>query len=113
MRLLAARGHPVDEYGEGDTPFLFMIRWSRFRAAEALLYLGADANALDAKGQTALHLMLKKGSDKARIQSLLVRGARGDIPDPDGKTAIDIMRRKRDPDFSQIAKGLAASYDLS
>ena len=106
MRLLAARGHAVDEFGEGDTPFLFMIKWSRFPAAEALLDLGADVNARDEKGLTALHLMLKKGSDEAQFESLIRRGARGDIPGPDGKTAIQIMRRKRDLDFQRLAEAL-------
>ncbi len=107
MRLLAAYGHPVDQYGEGDTPFLFMIRWSRFRAAEALLDLGADVNALDEKGLTALHLMLKKGSDKRWFERLIARGARGDIPGPDGRTAIEIMRRKKDPGLRGMAEVLA------
>ena len=108
MRLLAAHGHPVDEGGEGDTPFLFMVKWSRFRAAHALLDLGADVNARDGKGLTALHLMLKKGSDKAHFQRLIARGARGDIPGPDGQTAIDLLRRKKDPDFRRMAEALAS-----
>ena len=107
MRLLAVHGHAVDEVAEGDTPFLFMIKWSRFRIAEALLDMGADVDALDEKGLTALHLMLKKGSDKAHVRMLLRRGARGDIPDPDGRTAIDIMRRKKDPDLRGMAEELA------
>jgi uncharacterized protein len=107
MRLLVAYGHAVDEYSEGDTPFLFMIKWSRFSTAAALLDLGADVNAKDEKGQTALHLMLKKGSDKAHFEMLLRRGARGDIPGPDGQTAIEILRRKRDPDFRRMAEELA------
>jgi uncharacterized protein len=107
MRLLAAHGHAVDEYGDGDTPFLFMIKWSRFATAEALLDLGADVNARDEKGQTALHVMLKKNSDKAHFERLLRRGARGDIPGSDGETAIDLLRRKRDPHFLRMAEELA------
>jgi hypothetical protein len=108
MRLLAAHGHPVDETGEGDTPFLFMIKWSRFAAAEALLDLGADVNAKDEKGQTALHLMLKKGADKAHFEMLIRRGARGDMPGPDGRTAIDLMRRKKDQAFRRMSEALSA-----
>jgi len=107
MRLLAAHGHAVDEYGDGDTPFLFMIKWSRFPIAEALLDLGADVDARDEKGQTALHVMVKKNSDKAHFEMLLRRGARGDIAGPDGQTAIDLLRRKRDPDFHRMAEELA------
>ena len=107
IRLLAGHGHPIDEYGEGDTPFLFMIKWSRFPAAEALLDLGADVNARDEKGLTALHLMLKKGSAAPHFERLIGRGARGDIAGPDGKTVIEIMRRKKDPAFRQMAETLA------
>ena len=111
MRLLVAYGHAVDEYSEGDTPFLFMIKWSRFPTAAALLDLGADVNAKDEKGQTALHEMLKKGSDKAHFEMLLRRGARGDVPGPDGRTAIELLRRKRDPDFRRMAEELATQGD--
>jgi len=107
MRLLANHGHAIDEYADGETPFLFMIKWSRFSAAEALLDLGADVNAKDERGQTALHLLLKKGSDKAHFDMLLRRNARGDIPGPDGQTAIDLLSRKRDPDFRRMAEALA------
>ena len=107
VRLLANHGHAVDEVGEGDTPFLFMIKWSRFQTAGALLDLGADVNARDEKGLTALHLMLKKGSAVPQFEMLIRRGARGDIPGPDGKTAIDIMRRKKDPAFRRMADALA------
>ena len=74
-------------------------------------FLGADVNTWDAKGQTALHAMLKKGSDKAHFETLLRRGARGDIAGPDGQTAIDLMRRKRDPEFRRMAEALARAGD--
>jgi uncharacterized protein len=70
------------------------------------LELGADVNAIGANGLTALHLMLKKGSDKAHFEMLIHYGARGDIPDPDGQTAAEIMRRKKDPDFQLMADQL-------
>jgi hypothetical protein len=70
------------------------------------LELGADVNAIGANGLTALHLMLKKGSDKAHFELLIRYGARGDIPGPDGQSAAQIMRRKRDPDFQRMADRL-------
>ena len=106
MRLLKSYGADVDESGEGDTPFLFMIKWSRFGAAEALLDLDADVNARDEKGMTALHLMLKKRSEAAHFRMLAARGAKGDIPGPDGQTARQIMRRKKDPALREMAEAL-------
>ena len=103
MRLFLRHGADVDDRADGGTPFLGAIEWSRFKEAEALLQHGADVDAVNAKGMTALHLMLKKDSDKRWFEMLLRHGPRGDIPGPDGQTAIQIMRRKRDPDFRRMA----------
>ncbi len=105
--LLIAYGASVDECGEGETPFLGAIGWSHFAPAERLLDHGADVNAQDAKGRTALHLMLKKSSDKQYFEMLTRFHPRGDIPDADGMTAAELLRRKRDPDFRSLADRLA------
>ncbi len=107
IRLLAANGAGLEE-GAGETAFLGAVKWSRFRAAEELLRLGADPDYRDPKGMTALHYMLRKGSDKAAFAMMVRYGARGDIPDADGRTAAEIMRRKRDPDFRRMADELRA-----
>ena len=107
IRLLLDHGADVDEAGGGETPLLGAVAWSRFPPAEALLAAGADPNARNAKGETALHLMLKKGSDLAALRLFVRHGARGDIPAADGRTAIEILRRKRDPEFRALADQLA------
>jgi hypothetical protein len=56
---------------------------------------------------TALHLMLKKGSDLAPLRMVIDHGARGDIPGPDGRTAIDILSRKKDPALRALGVRLA------
>jgi ankyrin repeat protein len=106
IRLLVRHGAEVDEQLRGSTPFLGAIEWSLFDPAEELLELGADPNFRDAKGMTALHYMLKKGSDKKHFSMLLRHGARGDIPSKNGQTAADIMARKRDPAFREMAEQL-------
>lgn len=95
--LLVSHGATIDPYAEGETPFLAAISWSHFEAAEALLRHGADPNAKDEKGCTALHKMIKKGSDPAHLRMVLGYGARLDVPGPDGLTAADLLQRKRDP----------------
>jgi hypothetical protein len=113
IRLLAGYGANIDATHEEGTPFMAAIKWSHFPEAEVFLELGADVDIKDAGGMTALHLLLKKGSDRAHVEMLIRRGARGDIPGPDGQTAIDILRRKRDPDFRAMAETLAGRASLA
>jgi ankyrin repeat protein len=109
IRLLVRRGADVDDPSAGQSPFLDAVKFSRFRPAEVLLGLGADPNTRDRNGMTALHCMLKKGSDRKHVAMLIAHGARGDIEDAKGVTAIDILSRKRDPGFRKMAEQLAAT----
>ena len=106
LHLLARYGATIDDPSAGETPFLGAIGWSHFAEAEELLKLGADVNAKALDGRTALHMLLKKGSDKAHFPMLIAHGAQGDIPDKTGATARQIMRRKQDPDFRAMAEQL-------
>ncbi len=108
IRTLIAHGAVVDDPTGKDTPFLDAVKWSRFDAAEELLRRGADVNARDGKGMTALHLMLRNGSEPTYLRMIAAHRARGDIPDPRGATAIEVMRRKRDPDLRRLAEQLAS-----
>jgi hypothetical protein len=108
IALLVAHGAEIDPVQEGHTPFLGAVQWSRFRAAKALLELGANPDYQDASGMTALHYMLKKGSDERHFRMLIRHGASGDIPNADGATAAEIMRRKRAPVFRKMAAQLGA-----
>jgi uncharacterized protein len=106
IRLLAANGAAINSSAEDATPFLFAIQWSRFAAAEQLLKLGADVDYQDSKKMTALHYLLKKGSDKKYVRLLIHYGARGDLKNAKGVTAAEIMSRKRDPEFRKMAQQL-------
>jgi ankyrin repeat protein len=107
IRLLVKAGADLDPGTE--TPFLFAIRWSHFKAAEQLLKLGADVNTQNEKKMSALHYMLKKGSDKKHFGMLISYGARGDLKDGNGVTAAEMMGRKRDPEFRAMAAKLAVA----
>jgi hypothetical protein len=63
-------------------------------------------NAQNGKGETAFHLMLKKGSDFGHFAMLAKYSARADIPGPVGKTAAQIMSRKKDERFRRLAAKL-------
>ena len=103
IRLLVGHGAKIDSVHEEGTPFIAAVMWSHFEEAEVLLELGANVDAKNRDGLTALHLMLKKGSDKAHFAMLIGRGPRGDIPGPDGLTAIELMSRKKDPELQRMA----------
>jgi uncharacterized protein len=106
IRLLVQSGAELDEFVEGGTPLLHAIQFSRYAAAGALLEMGADPDAKDAKGRTALHRMLAKGIDTRYFRLFADHGARGDIPDECGRTVADVMRRKKDPQFHRLADRL-------
>jgi hypothetical protein len=76
-------------------------------AIRLLLENGADPDFRDSRGMTALHYMLKKGSETRYFALLARHGARGDIPDGDGKTAAELLARKRDPELKRIGGLLA------
>jgi ankyrin repeat protein len=109
IRLLVAHGARIDPFVEGATPFLEAVAWSHFEEAEVFLELGADVDAKNRAGLTALHLMLKKNTDLAWLEMVVAHGARGDLPGPDGRTAIEIMRKKRDPRYQALADRFVAA----
>lgn len=109
IRLLVKGGAEIDPVVEDATPFLSAIQWSHFAAAEELLKLGADPNFRDSKRMTALHYLLKKGSDKKYVRMLIDHGARGDIANGAGVTAVAILAKRRDADFRALAAQLGAS----
>lgn len=110
IRLLLDHGADIEEGADrGETPLLGAVAWSRFGPAEELLRAGADPNVRNAKGATALHMMLKKGSAPEHFQLLARHGARADIPDAEGRTAAELLRRKRDPRYRAAAEMMASA----
>ncbi len=79
----------------GVTPFLACWDWTRFKAAKALALKGADVNAQDKRGRTALHIGIEKEFDPALLAWLVKQGASPDIADRDGVTARLKASRKR------------------
>jgi ankyrin repeat protein len=108
IRLLLGHGADVNDDGApGESPLFGAVAWSRFGPAEELLAAGADPDYRNPKGDTALHLMLRKGSAIEAFRLFARHGARGDIADAKGRTAAAILRRKRDPAFHAVADALA------
>jgi ankyrin repeat protein len=92
---------------EDETPFLGAIKWSRFAGAERLLKHGADVNFQNSKGLTALHLVLKKNSDRRHVLMLLRHGADPTLRSRDGKSPLDLVRNRRDKTlFALLSRGI-------
>lgn len=110
IRLLLAHGANVDhDSAPGESPLMGAVAWSRFGPAATLLEAGADPDLVNSKGDTALHMMLKKDSAVEHFRLFARHGARGDIPNAKGETAADLLRRKRKPGYREVADALALS----
>jgi ankyrin repeat protein len=100
--LLVKSGAALDPVAEDETPFLGAIKWSRFTAAERLLRHGANVNFQNSKGVTAMHMVLKKNSDRKHVEMLLRHGADPTIRSKDGKTSLDLVARRRDKTYFDL-----------
>ena len=108
--LLVRSGASLDPVAEDETPFLSAIKWSRFTAAERLLRHGASVNFQNSKGVTALHMVLKKNSDRKHVEMLLRHGADPTIRSKDGKSPLDLVAKRRDKTyFNLLSRGRAAA----
>lgn len=102
--LLARHGADMEDTANpNSTPFIESAGAGRITAAQALARNGADINACDAKGRTALHILLGKGVDYEIIAPVVAIGCSLDILGPDSRTVRQIMARKQDQRFRTMA----------
>ena len=64
-------GADIDDHSGPDTPFLAAFNWKKYKIAEWFLKNGADVNAADDKGNTALFYAVKRKLKEEQIQLLL------------------------------------------
>ncbi len=76
-------------------------------AAERLLRHGANVNFQDSKGRTALHLLLKKSSDRKHVAVLLRHGADPTLRDRAGVSPLDMVGKRRDKSWLALLQGRA------
>lgn len=90
--LIRSRGGQVDHKFRGDTPLLRTIKSRRYQLLSWLVENGADINARDASGNTALHFAAKGSHNLAQIGELLRLGAKPGLKAKDGNTPLSIAK---------------------
>jgi ankyrin repeat protein len=111
MRLLAASGaDPGFMTNDKATPLMVAAGMGRtaerpeaeekmaFETAKLAVELGADPNAADESGQTALHFAAYIGAD-AIAQFLVEKGAKADTKDSYGMTPLDVAEANMPPNL--------------
>eukprot|EP01130_Rhizamoeba_saxonica_P002753 TRINITY_DN1250_c0_g1_i2.p1 TRINITY_DN1250_c0_g1~~TRINITY_DN1250_c0_g1_i2.p1 ORF type:complete len:138 (-),score=44.25 TRINITY_DN1250_c0_g1_i2:36-449(-) len=92
--IMASNGDvfPNPQDGLGNTPLIYSIIGNHYDTASILLKdLGADPDAQNYSGDTALHLACKE--DKRDLISLLIEhGASPNIPNKRNRKAIDLAK---------------------
>jgi uncharacterized protein len=79
-----------------DSPLLAAYAWKKWKMAEWLLKNGADPDAVDQRGATALFHAVRKKYEADHIKLLLKYGAEADRPSNDGRTPRSLAARYRD-----------------
>ncbi len=93
--LFLEHGASPDDRFDGETPFLYAYRLKRFAAAKVLLAHGADVDAPDGNGNSALHIAIAKGFTVADTEFLINEGANPTRPNAEGADAYTLAERLR------------------
>jgi len=111
MNILIANGAEVDiKHPGGETVLMSAAKAGRTEAVKLLLEAGANVNAKNDRGQTALHRMLDtRNSDynnslqlKDTVELLLAKGADVNLKDKDGRTPWHLAAESADGDIVKL-----------
>jgi ankyrin repeat protein len=83
-----------------ETPLIVAAKNSAIRAITSLTALGADVDAQDANGNTAMHYAVLNSSDRA-IDSLAHAYANFNIPNAVGRTAMHLLSISNSPNLAR------------
>jgi len=93
--LFKAHGATIDDVSTGDTPFLAAFNWKRYEVAEWFLNNGANVNARDKQGRTALYYAVKRKLKPELIASLLKYGADSHLKNNEGISAYQLALQNK------------------
>jgi len=84
----------ADTDNDGDTPLIKAAKRAPWKVANGLLAVGADVNASNREGRTALHYAVERADDVNRdwlVGLLIAYKASVSIADNKGTTAYDLL----------------------
>jgi ankyrin repeat protein len=88
--LLREHGGEIDYKSGSETPLLRTVKAKRFQLLPWLVENGADINAKDSAGYTALHHAARGTHTIAQVEELLRLGAKSNLKAKDGTTPISL-----------------------
>jgi ankyrin repeat protein len=92
-KLVRRYGAAIDEAFGGETPLTYAVRHRRAKFAEWLLKEGADPNAPDRRGLTALHHAVRRRLPDSTLRALLKVGADISAIATDGTSVAQLATR--------------------
>ncbi|AGT42736.1 ankyrin repeat domain-containing protein [Treponema pedis] len=94
VRFLINKNVPIDVKNMASSTALHeAVRSGKIETASLLIKSGADPNARDASGNTALHLVMPEASRSKLFSELLASGAKPNIKDNYGETPLHVAVR--------------------
>jgi ankyrin repeat protein len=117
--LVDAGADPAKPIGDGSTPLMAAAGLGAPRGGDeevteagdrsdpvdvirVLIDKGANVNAINTAGMTAMHYAVQRGSDRI-VEFLASKGARFDVKNKQGKTAAELARGKTAALVSKLA----------
>ena len=104
VRLLAAKGAKMDATKKQAGPLHYAVLRRRPEMVKLMLSLGAQIDAIDDRGSTALMLAAKNGQIEV-VRYLLSKGADKSLQDNNGITAVEHARQQGHLDIVSLLEG--------